>query len=249
MHDRIAWVFGVTGLMGRAIAQELARTNTRVVGFSRTKLKHPDDPITQIENLEIVVCDLTLLDSIKTILEEAGRKFGNPNSIYFCARGKVITNQMILEENCKDNSLNDYLISVYSPILISLFALDAFTHLRDIVFLSSQYSLVGQKPELYEDASKALSALYSSNKGAVISGARSLAILGAKKGVHVNVFSLGGLAESTSPSLQKTIESEIPTGRMMNAAAVAESIVKITALSRTGLVGSNIVIDMGWTIQ
>jgi NAD(P)-dependent dehydrogenase (short-subunit alcohol dehydrogenase family) len=138
-------------------------------------------------------------------------------------------------------------ISVLSPTIISLKLIDTSRRLKRIIFLSSQYAQVAQIPSLYDKPELALSSVYSALKGAVLSLARALSIGAIAKGINVNVFTVGGIRESTGEILAQRIEEKIPSSGMLSAPEVARAIVHISEVFGLGMVGSNVVIDGGWT--
>ena len=248
MPDKTAWVFGASGTLGRALVERLLRNEIRVVAFVNKK-QIEDIPDELQSLLTVTALDLSSTFAVYNYLNSSFESLKEPNDIFFCARGKLMPDTQLTTSESIDQVLDDYQISFLSPFIVSQFSISKYSNLRTITFVSSQYALVGQNPCLYEIPDSAISSTYSASKSAVVAAARNLAITAAKKGVYVNTISLGGIRESAGEELVKKIESWIPSGRMISASDAADFLYSVSQQAPLGLVGSNLVLDMGWIIQ
>lgn len=247
-NEKLVWVFGASGVLGREITHQLLSENSRVIAFVHSTpqaIEHlADSPL-----LKIIQLDLRDFEGVNALIESLIEGEQSPNAVYFCARGKVILDESLrVAKSLNAEFIDDYLIAVLTPTVITLKLIDKASHLRRIVFLSSQYALVAQDKSLYTDPESSLSAIYSALRGAVISVVRALAIRAIDKGISINVFSLGGIKESTNEELAQKIEKIVPLKRMLTADEAAKAIIEISEVFELGMVGNNIVIDGGWTI-
>lgn len=235
-------------MLGRQVTNQLVSRNIHVVGFVHSA-SHGFDESKYGDLLRIMQLDLANLESVSTLIESLIKDGQCPSAVYFCARGKVVLDETLRTTNSLHSEfMDDYLITILSPALISLKLIDKAVCLKKIVFLSSQYAQVAQDKSLYANPEMAISSIYSALKGAVISLVRALSVKAIVKGINVNVFSIGGIRESTDALLAQEIEQVIPLGRMLSATEVAHAVVQISEVFEPGIVGSNIVIDGGWTI-
>ena len=163
-----------------------------------------------------------------------------------------IKNYIISEtknENWIHEAERDARISMYMPLRIVSKILDASSsQLSSVIFLSSQYAMVAQDPDLYEHPDLSISLTYSAIRGGMISAIRGLALKGSKVGVDVNTLTIGGLLESTPTPLAERIEARLPTRKMLTSNQVARTIYVFSKLENSGIVGTSVVIDNGWTL-
>jgi NAD(P)-dependent dehydrogenase (short-subunit alcohol dehydrogenase family) len=246
MQGRLSWVFGASGILGTALVEELLEKDYSVIAFvhSSTSVGYHTN-----SKVNVIAIDLNLVDEAVFVVANTATEYGRPHSIFFCSRGEVIADSQLEDFGAFDQIISDYKIAVLSPIVISHHAITHFDSLHAIVFVSSQYAIVGQDSSIYENPSQSISTSYCSHKGAIISAARNISIQAAKKEVFVNTVTLGGLLESTDPRLRFEIEKRLPSAKMLTARRAASFILGISEQSSCGLVGENVVLDMGWTIQ
>jgi NAD(P)-dependent dehydrogenase (short-subunit alcohol dehydrogenase family) len=121
------------------------------------------------------------------------------------------------------------------------------TTLETVTLVSSQYALVAQDPSLYSDPESQLSSIYAAVRGGIISGARSLGVLAARKGIKVNSLVLGGIKETANKELQSVINSRLPNGSMLLARNACEWLLFLASDKSDGAIGSPIIVDNGWT--
>ena len=145
--------------------------------------------------------------------------------------------------------MEDYLLSFLVPLQITLqISKIEDSGLGSVVFASSQYGLVAQSADLYENPMSAISTSYCSTRGAINSGVRSLAAQLGKQGIRVNAVALGGFEGNTDLELSQKISERIPSGRMLTSSEVAGPFEFLTSNKSEGITGAVLTVDKGWTI-
>lgn len=250
MQDRIAWVFGASGKLGLNLVNCLLEKNYHVVAFVHQNLSIEFNDKYGVRHSNVSVCSVDLIDSNKILdkVNAIAREFGEPFSIFFAARGIVVPDSQLINNIPILKILEDYQISVLSPVIIANYSIINYQRLKSVIFVSSQYATLAQDSGLYSSPENSLSSLYCAHKAAILSAGRNLAAQAASKGVHVNSILLGGLVESTDEALRDRIELRLPSKKMLTSLQAASAIVQLSEVSLQGLIGSNIVLDLGWSI-
>lgn len=247
----IVWVFGSTGSIGSILCKALLRRGDKVIAFTSSdvsQITFPRPDVAPESKFLARKCDLSSLSSLEALLKLSKDTNYTPTHVIFLARGKVPTDSIADNEIWGNLAIQDLLISLVSPmrIVMKLISQEK-TALKTVTFVSSQYALVAQDPNLYDMPATQVSTLYSAVRGGIISGARSLGVLAAKRDIRVNSLVLGGIKESASKDLQSKINCRLPNGAMLSASNACEWLLFLASDKSYGAIGSPIVVDNGWT--
>jgi NAD(P)-dependent dehydrogenase (short-subunit alcohol dehydrogenase family) len=117
--------------------------------------------------------------------------------------------------------------------------------LRDIIFISSMYGIVGPTPSLYENFEASSPVQYGVVKAAQIHLSKELAVR--FKPVRVNTISYGGFEGRTDDGFKRRYAQLNPSGRMLLEHDVYGPIDMILNYPDMAFTGQNIVVDGGWT--
>jgi NAD(P)-dependent dehydrogenase (short-subunit alcohol dehydrogenase family) len=245
------WVFGASGLIGEELCIKILEENHSVIGFVSSQIS-ADNLLLKISNPKFSthVLDCTDISQIIEVIKYCNDYLSLPDHIYFAARGKVPLDSLIDDSNWLDSALSDALISLIFPMRLTMKLLEfEVSNLKTITFISSQYGIVAQDRSLYLDPDQVISSMYSAIRGGIIMGVRSLAIFAAEKGVRINCISFGGIRENTSGELVQRISEKLPGRNMISKRDAANWLYFMSTESSSGAIGSNLIIDNGWTLS
>lgn len=243
------WIFGASGKIGRELLDLAIQENFVVAFVGSNESKESIENVYDSSRIKVVTIDLASTRDIQKILAISEDHDFAPRQIVVSSRGRVALDNSESNENWINEVERDARISMYMPLRIISKILDTSTkELNSVIFLSSQYAMVAQDPDLYEHPDLSMSLTYSAIRGGVISAIRGLAVKGSKVGVDVNTLTIGGILESTPRPLAERIAARLPTRRMLKSDQVARTIYAFSKLENSGIVGTSIVIDNGWTL-
>jgi NAD(P)-dependent dehydrogenase (short-subunit alcohol dehydrogenase family) len=244
------WVFGSTGTVGSVLCKALLERGDKVIAFTSSGVSKTKFAIDETIGARFITqeCDLSTLDAVESLMKLSEDPIFAPTHIIFLARGKVPVDSITQDEIWGEISIRDIMISLVVPMRIVMkFISEETTSLKTITFVSSQYALVAQDPNLYSNPEAQLSSMYSAVRGGIISGARTLGVLAAKKRMKVSCLVLGGIMESTNQELKSAIDNRLPTGNMLSASNACEWLLFLASDKSDGVIASPIVVDNGWT--
>lgn len=246
----IVWVFGSTGSIGSELCNSLLERGDEVIAFTSSdpSIMNLSHGVKDEKRLIPQECDLSSLASLDKLMKLSKDPKFAPTHLIFLARGKVPADSLAEDDLWAEMTIRDIMISLVTPmrIIMKLISQESTT-LKTVTLVSSQYALVAQDPDLYANPATQVSSIYSAVRGGIISGARSLGVLGAKKGIKVNSLVLGGIQETANKELQSAIESRLPNGAMLSARNACEWLLFLASDKSNGAIGSPIVVDNGWT--
>jgi NAD(P)-dependent dehydrogenase (short-subunit alcohol dehydrogenase family) len=244
------WVFGSTGSIGSVLVRALLERGDKVIAFTSSDIMGKTLFPNSTKDAKLIVrnCDLSILDSLDALMNLSEDPNFNPAHVIFLARGKVPVDSIEEDEIWGEIAIQDLVISLVTPMRIVMKLLKRESKsLETVTFVSSQYALVAQDPNLYDFPATQVSSMYSAVRGGIISGARSLGVLAAKKGVRVNTLILGGIKETASAELQSSINRRMPSGKMLSASNACDWLLFLASKKSDGAIGSPIIVDNGWT--
>lgn len=116
-----------------------------------------------------------------------------------------------------------------------------------VINFSSIYSLVSPDPNLYSsDFNKNI--LYGASKSSLISITKQMATLLIKNNIFINSISFGGVFNNQDENFVNKYSKRLPASRMMSIEEIMPSIHYLLNDKNTYSVGSNIIVDGGYTI-
>lgn len=244
------WIFGSTGTVGSVLCEALLERGDKVIAFTSSSVSKNSLAIDATIAARLIPqeCDLSTLDSIESLMALSRDPTLAPTHVIFLARGKVPVDSIAQDEIWGEMTIRDLMISLVVPMRIVMkFISEEPTSLKTFTFVSSQYALVAQDPNLYSSPEAQLSSMYSAIRGGIISGARTLGVLAAKKGIKVSSLVLGGIKESASQELKSAIDNRLPNGNMLSARNACDWLLFLASDKSDGVIGSPIIVDNGWT--
>lgn len=244
------WVFGSRGSIGSILCESLLERGDTVIAFTSSEVMTRNQFLDSTLGSRFVKrqCDLSTLGCLEKLIELSNDQNHSPDHIIFLARGVAPLDSIREDETWGEIAINDIMISLVTPIRIATkFVSKEESNLKTITMASSQYALVSQDPNLYDNPASSVSTIYSAIRGGIISATRSLAVNAAKKGIRVNSLVLGGIEETTNQALKSEIENRLPSGEMLSARNACDWLMFLASEKSFGAVGSPIIVDNGWT--
>jgi NAD(P)-dependent dehydrogenase (short-subunit alcohol dehydrogenase family) len=252
--NSIVLITGVTGLIGREIAKNLASTGCTIVLVARDdqRLESLADALrSEHPDAKPVCCPLDLVDpeAADWLMRFLNERNLQPDVFVHCARGLEWLNQGAGGAISRGNWAGEFHLAVVAPYELTWqIAADPGARLRSVVLVSSMYGVTAPNLALYETPSGAPPVHYGVCKAAQIHLMRELAVRLAAKNIRVNAVSYGGLVGRTDASFQARYSLLCPAGRMLTATEIAGPVRFLVSDEASATTGHNLLADGGWTI-
>lgn len=140
----------------------------------------------------------------------------------------------------------EYYVNVIFPYRLTISMLQQSNNLKNIVFISSIYGVVGPTPALYDDFHQSSPIHYGVSKAAQIHLTKELAVR-LSPNIRVNCISFGGIEGRTDEAFNKRYSSLNPLARMLKEADVIGPVDFLISENSASMTGQNIIVDGGWT--
>lgn len=239
-------VTGASSGIGQQVAITCSQMGARVVLIARNeeRLEETRKQLTG-DGHWVVSYDLTDLGHQKDLVTDIVAKMGPIDGLVSCAG---ISTVMPLKLMTPDKVEYFFKTNVYATIELTRQVLDIKNVNKEgasIIFFASVMGVVGENAK----------SIYSLTKGALMSGARSLAVEYAKKKVRINVVSPGvvitpinaGQPYIADPEKRAVLEDKHPLG-LGTTTDVANACVYLLSDASRWVTGQNLIIDGGYTI-
>jgi NAD(P)-dependent dehydrogenase (short-subunit alcohol dehydrogenase family) len=242
LKDKIIFVSGANGLLGREIVQRIKEEEGMCISAD-INLE------TDIEAATIQ-CDITdevsVKQAIDTVCQEYGRIDGVVNTAYPRTKDWGNKFELIEVESWRKN-IDMQLNSVF---LLSRAALEKMKDQRKgvVINLSSIYGIVGPDFSVYEGTSLTMPAAYAAIKGGIINFTKYLASYYGPHNLRVNCVSPGGIFDQQPERFVQNYEQKVPMRRMGLPADIAGPVCFLLSDESSYITGHNLVVDGGWTI-
>ena len=247
LEGKTILVTGASSGIGQQVAITCSQMGARIVMIARNKARL-EETRTQLsgEGHLSISYDLTDMEHQKELVADIVAKTGPIDGLVNCAGiSTVMPLKLMIPEKV------DYYFrtNVYAAIELTRQVLGIKNVNKagaSIVFIASVMGVVGENAK----------SLYSMTKGALISGARSLAIEYAKRKVRVNVISPGVVVTPINehqpyiadPEEKTATETKHPLG-LGNTTDIANACVYLLSDASRWVTGQNLIVDGGYTIR
>ncbi len=236
-HKRHILITGGTGKIGRIITQSALDSGHSVVVGTRDPDKARqlfDQRELRIQKLDLME-DIDLNDLIPYQID----------MVIHCARNLdslMVADGLEVADKFWDM---EWRLGVSGPYEITR-QLWCGHSLRDVVFISSMYGVVGPTPSLYENFASQSPIQYGVVKAAQQHLTKELSIRFAP--VRVNCISYGGFEGRTDKAFEERYCALNPMNRMLNERDVFAPIKMLIEDREIAITGQNIQVDGGWTV-
>lgn len=246
LEGKTILVTGASSGIGQQVAITCSRMGAKVAMIARNteRLEETRKQLSGEGHLSISY-DLTDLEHQKELVNDIVAKMGPIDGLVNCAG---ISTVMPLKLMTPDNVEHFFKTNVYATIELTRQVLGVKNVNKagaSIVFFASVMGVVGENAK----------SIYSLTKGALISGARSLAIEYAKKKVRVNVVSPGVVVTPINanqpyiadPEKRALLEAKHPLG-LGTTDDIANACIYLLSDASRWVTGQNLIVDGGYTV-
>lgn len=239
--DKVIIVTGGSGLIGRAIRQDIIKKGGIAINADISVE-------TNLDNSQLYV-DITNDDSIErgiqTVIAHFGRIDGLVNNAY--PKTKDWGNKF--EEIIPDSWRKNVDMQMNSSFVFCQKVLKQMIVQKSgsIINIASIYGVVGNDFTVYEGTSMTSAAAYSAIKGGIISLTRYLASYYGKNKIRVNCVSPGGIFDNQNQVFVKNYKKKVPLKRMGTPEDIAPAVSFFLSDETKYITGQNLIVDGGWT--
>ncbi len=248
--NKLAFVAGGTGYIGKEIVNGLISMNCKVVVLDINKNKN-----SKVVNENI---DLSKTAKLEKKIKKIVKKYGVPDIFINASYPKTKDwkknsfkkiNLKSFETNIKSH-LNSYVWC--SKILASEMVKNKKR--GSIINLSSIYGLVGQDLEIYKGTDMEENLSYSVIKGGINNLTKQMSSYYGKFNIRVNAVCPGGVINiedikylKTQKSFEKRYTQKVPLKRFARTDEIASAVIFLSSEASSYITGSLLTVDGGWT--
>ena len=262
LKNKVVILTGALGLLGKSIAQSLAKEKAIIIMLDIKKnndIKKVKEYKLIKNNLYYYKCDVTKIKEIKKIAKIVYNKF---RKIDILINAAAITDAVEKKTNPEFSKFENFSLKDWSKsININLNSMFLCSQVfgnkmikqkkSSIINFASTYGMVGPDQKIYMSKNSKhtffKNPAYPTAKGAVISFSKYLAAYWGKEGVRVNSISPGGIENNQSKEFIRNYSSKTILGRMGRTEDIIGIIKFLCSDESSYITGSNIVVDGGWT--
>jgi NAD(P)-dependent dehydrogenase (short-subunit alcohol dehydrogenase family) len=247
LEHKIILITGASSGIGRSCSVECSKSGAGLILIARNEdeLQKTVSMLAQDTKVETIIADIATCENLEELIAEKVSVLGKISGFIHCAG---VEKTLPLKKHTPQLYHDIFAVNVIAGFeiakVLSLKKYKAET--SSFVFISSVAGMVGEIGK----------AAYSSSKGAVISGARSMAMELSRSNVRVNSISP---AMVNTPILEKMFENigEEATGEILkkhplgigNPEDVANACIFLLSDAARWITGSNLVVDGGYSAQ
>jgi NAD(P)-dependent dehydrogenase (short-subunit alcohol dehydrogenase family) len=251
MSEKIIFVTGGTGKLGRQFVAQLMSAGHTVVTNSRSQSNLLDLAQNLPDKGEFHGIELDLEQP--EAMDEAVAYFADndlqPHAVVHNARSLSYFNIREDSTISQDDFMAELRMDVVIPYDLTMrLALMEGSRLENVVNISSIYGMVAPNRELYTDLDKQSPINYGVAKAAQIQLTKELAVRLAPRNVRVNAISYGGFGGRAPEDFVERYSRLNPEGRMLSDTEAPGALLFLLSDASRGMTGHNLVVDSGWTV-
>lgn len=241
LSEKIIIVTGGSGLIGRAIIQDIAKKGGIAINADISVETNLDKGLLNVD----ITSDDSIEKGIKNVVAHFDRIDGLVNNAY--PRTKDWGNKFedIIPDSWRQNV--DMQMNSYFVFCQNVLKQMAKQQHGAIVNIASIYGVVGNDFTVYEGTSLTSAAAYSAIKGGIINFTRYLASYFGRDQIRINCVSPGGIFDNQNPVFVKNYENKVPLKRMGTADDIAPAVSFLLSDEAKYITGQNLIVDGGWT--
>ena len=239
--SRIVIVTGGSGLLGKAILEDLRRKGNTTINFDVNVENDIENGMVQCD----VTNDQSVRDSMNAVFKKFGAIHGLVNNAYPRTKDWGVPfedDDLISWRKNVDLQMNSYVSCCQAALKIM-----KNQKFGSIVNITSIYGVVGNDFTIYEDTQIKPPAAYAAIKGGIVNLSRYLASFYGAFNVRVNCVSPGGIFDHQDKIFVKNYEYKVPMKRMGTPEDIAPSVSFLLSEDAGYITGQNLIVDGGWT--
>jgi len=257
LDDRVAFISGAAGHLGRSMATALAKAGAKVYlnGRDAARLESLARELCQ-QGMSAVAAPFdvsdpkVMLSFFETLLAREGRLNVLVNNAYSGVVGTIDTVQREEYARAFEMAATSAMDSVRAA-LPALKAAVASVGDASVINIASMYGTVSPDPRIYGDGIENNPPHYGAAKAALIQLTRYTACHLAPHGIRVNAISPGPFPSPATVKQSKKFHAnlceKVPLGRTGNPAELAGPLLFLASDASTYVTGINLPVDGGWT--
>ena len=262
LDEKVAFVFGGVGLIGREVSTAFAsaRARTVILDLEEGKGKALKRELSEAGyEAYYSMFDCSDMENLETSFSGLLDEFGSPHVFINCSYprsedwGKSSFTEVTLasfRENV-DIHMNSY-------SWLARLAAEAMAEAGNdgsIIQLGSTYGIVGQDLTIYEGTDMRENMTYASIKGGITNLTRLMASYYGKYNIRVNTLCPSGLeghvagkSDKQNPIFVKQYSKKTPLKRLGRAEEIASSALFLASDAASYITGATLMVDGGWTV-
>ncbi|AZA78931.1 SDR family oxidoreductase [Chryseobacterium sp. G0186] len=247
LKDKNILITGASSGIGRSCSVECSKSGANLILIARNEeeLQKTVSMLAPEANVETIIADIAQSDHLEDLIAEKISEIGKISGFIHCAG---VEKTLPLKKHTAQLYHDIFAVNVIAGFEIAkILSLKKYkTETSSFVFISSVAGMVGEIGK----------AAYSSSKGAVISGARSLAMELSRSNIRVNSISpamvhtpiLEKMFENIGEEAAEEILKKHPLG-IGKPEDVANACIFLLSDAARWITGSNLVVDGGYSAQ
>lgn len=243
---------GVTGLIGRVLANHFVASGDVVIGVGRStdslNVIKSDfrDKSNQFHAIRVDLSSEIACDEIKDFLLSADLW---PNCLINSARDASYLRSSPSGTVARNDFIGELLMDVVVPYELTMsLAHQQSSKLESVVNIGSQYGVVAPNLKLYAHPEKQSPIHYGVAKAGLGHLSKELAVRLADKDIRVNCVAFGGVEGRVDENFKKRYSSLCPMGRMLKPTDLAGPVDMLLSSSSSAITGHTLIVDGGWSI-
>jgi len=245
LKDKIILITGASSGIGRSCSVECSKSGAGLILIARNEeeLQKTVSMLAPDSKAETIIADITSAENLEELIAEKISVLGKISGFIHCAG---IEKTLPLKKHTPQLYSDIFAVNVLSGFEIAkILSLKKYkSEAASFVFISSVAGMVGEIGK----------AAYSASKGAVIAGARSMAMELSRSGIRVNSISpamvhtpiLEKMFENVGEDAAKEIFKKHPLG-IGQPEDVANACIFLLSDASKWITGSNLVVDGGYS--
>lgn len=250
LTDRVIWLPGGAGYLGRSIARGLTRLGARVVIASRSSARWEEAvDILAREGLAISGMDVDVSDedSIASALKQLIERFGRLDS---CVNLATFSTGAAYSEMTAQQWADGMKVNGTGAFLVGRACGEAMSEGGSIVHFSSMYGSVSPDPKAYPPGTPMNPVDYGFSKAGIEQLTRYQSVILGPRGVRVNAVAPGPFPnESTqrNSEFMHELAQRVPLGRIGKPEELIGVVALLCSDAGSFITGTTITVDGGWT--
>ncbi|MFC4161598.1 SDR family oxidoreductase [Chitinimonas lacunae] len=260
LDGRTALVTGAVGILGRHFCHGLAAAGAAVVvtDLDESECERLAAELRRDHNVPALGlgCDITVPESVDSLVERATRALGDIHILHNNAGGKS-SNLDAFYARFEDYSLDEWrrimAVNIDGTFLVTQAVgrrMVAQGKGGSIIQTASVYGALAPDQRIYEGSEyqgRPISspAVYAASKAAVIGLTRYLAAYWADAGIRVNCLCPGGVESGQNEEFRRRYGQRVPLGRMAQAGEMVGTLLYLASDASSYVTGQVLMVDGG----